>query len=87
MNGDLHEPALATQDAPHVTPTNVRTRDAETNSARIIGELHELVAALDRRMPHVDRVGEVGIARAAAVLRSEALRRIDELERDARRRE
>ena len=61
-----------------------RTPEPETNTARVIRELHELVAALDRRVPHIDRVGEVGIARAAAALRGEALRRIDELERDAK---
>lgn len=58
-----------------------QSRDVATNRARIIGELNELVAALDRRVPHVDRVGKVGIARAAAELRSEALKRIEELER------
>lgn len=55
----------------------------EITRARIISELNELVAALDRRVPHVDRVGEVGIARAAASLRNEALKRIEELEREA----
>ena len=60
-----------------------RTPDAVTNRPRIIRELNELVAALDRRVPQVGRVGEVEIARAAAALRSEALKRIEELERDA----
>ena len=57
--------------------------DVATRRARIIGELNELVAALDRRVPHVGRVGEVRIARAVAALRSEALQRIEELQRDA----
>ena len=48
---------------------------------RIIAELHELIAALDRRVPQVERVGEISIARAAEGLRGEALKRIEELER------
>jgi hypothetical protein len=50
--------------------------------ARIIRELRELIVALDRRTPQVERVGEVEIARAATGLRIEALRRIEELERE-----
>jgi hypothetical protein len=46
-----------------------------------VRELQELVAALDRRVPHVERVGEVAIAAAAAALRTEALKRIGALER------
>ena len=49
--------------------------------ARIVRELEELIAALDRRVPHVERVGEVAIAAAAAALRTEAVKRIGELER------
>jgi hypothetical protein len=49
----------------------------------IVCELHELIAALDRRVPHVERVGEIAIARTAAVLRGEALRRIATLEHEA----
>ena len=50
----------------------------------MVRELRELIAALDRRVPQVERIGEVAIARAAAVLKSEALKRIEELERDSR---
>jgi len=57
-----------------------RTTSGETRHAETIRELHELIAALDRRVPHVERVGEVSIARAAAALRVEALKRIHELE-------
>ena len=60
-----------------------RTRDGETTRARTIRELYELIAALDRRLPQVQRVGEVSIARAACALKAEALQRIDELERHA----
>ena len=52
----------------------------EPNAVRIIRELREVIVALDRWMPQVERVGEVEIARAAAGLRIEALRRIEELE-------
>jgi hypothetical protein len=51
--------------------------------AQTIRELHELVAALDRRVPQVRRVGEISIARAAAALRAAALSRIEELERSS----
>lgn len=50
-------------------------------SAQTVRELHELIAALDRRVPHMERVGETSIARVAALLKSEALKRIEELER------
>jgi hypothetical protein len=51
------------------------------NRAQTIRELYELIAALDRRVPHVERLGEMSIARAAAALKLEALNRIEELER------
>jgi hypothetical protein len=57
------------------------TLDSATR-LRIVRELHELIAALDRRVPQVQRVGEVAIAKAASVLRAEALKRIDEIERE-----
>jgi hypothetical protein len=49
---------------------------------RIVRELHELIAALDRRVPQVQRAGEAAIAKAASVLREQALKRIDEIERE-----
>ena len=49
-----------------------------------VRELQELIAALDRRVPQVQRAGEVSIAReAAAALEARALKRIEELEREA----
>jgi hypothetical protein len=59
------------------------TTNAERTRARIVRELHELIAALDRRVPQVQRVGEVAIARAAAALRTGAVKRIGALEREA----
>ena len=47
--------------------------------AKTMRRLHELIAALDRRVPHVERAGETSIARAAAALKAEAMRRIQEL--------
>lgn len=43
--------------------------------------LTELITAIDRRLPHVQRAGEAAIANAAVRLRLEAVRRIDEIER------
>jgi hypothetical protein len=44
-------------------------------------DLLELVAALDRRVPRLERDGEHDIARDAQALRRAALKRIAELER------
>jgi hypothetical protein len=49
----------------------------------VVCELLELIAALDRRLPQVQRAGEEAIARDAAALKSRALKRIEELERDS----
>jgi hypothetical protein len=48
----------------------------------LIAELRQLVEALDRRVPHIERAGETQIARESAELRSRALARIADLERD-----
>jgi hypothetical protein len=48
-----------------------------------IRELQELIDALERRMPQVQRAGEASIAREAAALKARALKRIEELERDS----
>jgi hypothetical protein len=45
----------------------------------VVRTLRELVEALDRRVAHVERLGEARIAREAAALREEALHRIQEL--------
>lgn len=46
----------------------------------VLEDLRELVAALDRRVPQLDRLGERDIARDAAALRAEAMNRIREIE-------
>ena len=48
-------------------------------------ELEELIAALDRRVPRVERAGEAAIARDAAALRAKAVDRLAELTRDPAR--
>ena len=45
----------------------------------VVHALRELVDALDRRVAHVQRLGEARIAREAAGLRTEAVNRIQEL--------
>jgi hypothetical protein len=47
---------------------------------QLIRQLRELIAALDRRVPHVERAGEAAIARDAAMLKAKALKRIAELD-------
>jgi len=53
----------------------------------VVREVQELIAALDRRVPQVQRAGEASIAREAAALRARALNRIEELEREVPRRD
>lgn len=55
----------------------METRSNQT----LIHDLLELVAALDRRVPRLEREGERDIARDAQGLRRAALKRIAELER------
>ena len=55
---------------------------AAASPAQTVRELLELIAALDRRVPHVERLGEISIARAASALKLEALKRIEDLERE-----
>jgi hypothetical protein len=53
---------------------------AQSDRSRKLRHLHELIAALDRRVPHVERIGEIEIAREGRALRERALQRIAELE-------
>ena len=54
----------------------------ETARERTLRELHQLIAALDRRVPRIERAGEMAIVSASAELRAAALKRIEELERE-----
>jgi hypothetical protein len=57
-----------------------KTRERRmADSDLVIRALRELVEALDRRVVHVERLGEARIAREAAALRKEAVNRIQEL--------
>ena len=51
----------------------------EVDRAELVRELDELIAALDRRVPRVERAGEESIARDAAALREKAVKRLAEL--------
>ena len=53
------------------------------SSALVLRELHELISALDRRIPQIHRAGEATIAREAAALKAKALERIARLEKEA----
>jgi hypothetical protein len=52
------------------------------NASANLQILHELIAALENRLPQVERAGEAAIARDAAALKARALERIAELEHD-----
>lgn len=56
------------------------TGTARSDRTRKLRHLRELIAALDRRVPQVERLGEVEIAREGRALREKALQRIAELE-------
>lgn len=60
--------------------TNTIRRSASTVT-RMITTLRELISALDRRVPHVDRPGELRIARESRMLRREAVAQIEALSR------
>ena len=60
-----------------VAKHTMKTRSDQT----LVDDLRELIAALDRRVPRIEREGERAIARDAQGLRRAALKRICELER------
>jgi hypothetical protein len=57
-----------------------RKSAGESDRARALRHLTELIAALDRRVPQIERAGEIDIARNAATLKAKALERIAQLE-------
>ena len=59
----------------------MRPLDSPQQVAEKLLYLTELIAALDRRVPYVQRAGESAIANAAGRLRLEAIKRIEEIER------
>jgi uncharacterized protein (DUF849 family) len=50
------------------------------SNAELVSHLRQLVEALDRRVPHVERDGEFQIACDAHALKELALRRLEQLE-------
>ena len=54
------------------------------SNAELVRHLRQLVDALDRRVPHIEREGEVKISSDAHALRELALQRLAELEEDER---
>lgn len=57
-----------------------KKRADEADRTRALRHLRELIAALDRRVRHIERIGEIAIARDAATLREKALARIAQIE-------
>lgn len=53
------------------------------STSSVVRELLDLIEALDRRVPQVERAGEASIARDASALRARAVQRIEELERES----
>jgi len=56
-----------------------RDSDRRWAPTSVVAALRELIAALDRRVPHIERTGERQIARDAEMLRSTAVKRINGL--------
>ena len=65
-----------------VSDPEVHTEPMALTKTALVRELLELIAALDRRVPHVERAGETSIASDAAALRAKAMQRVEELERE-----
>lgn len=51
------------------------------DSRALVRHLEELIQALERRVPQIEREGETEIARDAAALKARAIARLAELER------
>ena len=64
-----------------VAAVSARSPAGVAAQATIVKELRELIRAIDRRLPHIERSGEEEIERTARKLRSDAVTRIAEIER------
>ena len=82
LRGGLEPNSSDNSASPAVAAMTQDTTAASASPAQTVRELLELIAALDRRVPQVERLGEISIARAASALKLEALKRIEELERE-----
>jgi hypothetical protein len=56
------------------------TQESDVDRTRLIRRLEELIESLDSRVPHLEREGEIQIAREAAALRDKAMRRLAQLQ-------
>lgn len=59
-----------------VSDSRSRMQHGLTAASQLLFALEELIEALDRRIPHVERVGEAEIAADASRLRACAMQRI-----------
>jgi hypothetical protein len=57
------------------------TSNDDAERQRAIRHLRQLIDALNRRVPHIERAGEAAIARDAAELMKQALKRLKTLEK------
>jgi hypothetical protein len=57
------------------------TNNDDAERQRAIRHLRQLIDALNRRVPHIERAGEAAIARDAAELMKQALKRLKVLEK------
>jgi hypothetical protein len=62
-----------------VTPA---AKDDRAVLADTLAQLTDLIAAIDRRVPQVQRLGEAAIANAAVRLRIEAAKRITQIQQE-----
>ena len=58
---------------------SANVRHTTDDKSKQLRHLRELIAALDKRVPRIERVGEASIARDAAALKKKALERLAEL--------
>ena len=77
--GRAADPALIRAGPP--SATLMSPKNSPDDRTVMLRHLRQLIAAIDRRVPHIERAGEIAIAQDAAALREKALARIAELER------
>lgn len=65
-----------------MTTSQDKPTTTEKNQKKLV-DLRELVAALDRRIPQIEREGEHDIARDSALLKKKAEERIAQLEKES----
>jgi hypothetical protein len=80
--GDSPDPilreSLTTQ--PREATVPITQEDKAAKAREMLADLYRLVEALDRRVPHIERIGEAQIAHEAADLRERAVSLIQRIE-------